>query len=194
MSVRRVVTVPFWEERPEVEGELLLRLNLGKGDQTAFGFGSHPTTSMALALLGGLYGPAAPKPRRVLDVGCGSGILGIAAARLGATEVLGIDPAPAAMSVAPENAVRNGVGDRCRFEPTLVGEVPGTFDLVLANLTAPLFADLHEAVCARARGGFLIVSGFNDLRLDIEDCFLGGQLKNRLWRAGWRALLLRYRE
>jgi ribosomal protein L11 methyltransferase len=70
----------------------------------------------------------------VLDVGCGSGLLSIACARLGAEEVLGVDIDANAVTLASENAERNGAADRCRFGLTPPAQVPGQFDLVVANL------------------------------------------------------------
>ena len=71
---------------------------------------------------------------RVLDVGCGSGLLSIVCARLGAEQVLGLDIDANAVALAAENAERNGAADRCRFAVTPVAEVAGQFDLVVANM------------------------------------------------------------
>src|SRR5471030_1941562 len=109
MAIRRIVTVPMWEERQAAEDELLLRINVGRGGTKVFGFGAHETTRRCLALLGGLYAEGAPRPARVLDVGSGTGILSIACARLGARETLGVDIEPESPALAAENAVHNGV-------------------------------------------------------------------------------------
>jgi ribosomal protein L11 methyltransferase len=163
MDIRRIVTVPLWDQREEREGELLLRINVGRSGGLAFGFGSHPTTSLALGFVGGLYAQGTARPRRVLDVGCGTGVLAIACARLGAEEVLGVDIDAAAVGVSAENAERNGVADRCRFATTPASEVPGSFDLVVANLpSAAILRELCPALCARAHGGLLILSGFQE--------------------------------
>ena len=164
VGIRRITVAAMWEERAPGDGELLLRINKGTKDTTVFGLGTHATTSACLALLGGLYGERGPKPRLVLDVGCGTGVLGIACAALGAEQVLGLDIDPNAVALSGENAERNGVAGRCRFALTPVAEVPDAFDLVIANLPSSLLVgELAPALCARARGGLLLVSGFTRL-------------------------------
>ncbi len=169
MAIRRIVSVPIWDQGEAAEDELRLRINVGRGRErkSVFGFGAHESTRRCLALLGGLYAEGAPRPARVLDVGCGTGILSIACARLGASEALGVDIDPDSPPLADENARHNGVSDRCRFTLDPAGEVEGTFDLVLANLpSADVSLQLCEVLCARARGGLLILSGFTDKRRD----------------------------
>src|SRR2546428_9176979 len=99
-----------------------------------FGFGAHRTTQNCVAVISGLYAEGAPRPRSVLDVGCGSGLLSIVCGRLGAEQVLGLDIDANAVALATENAERNGAADRCRFAITPVAEVTGQFDLVVANM------------------------------------------------------------
>ena len=167
MNVRRIVTVPPFLDREAGEGELVVRINVGRGQALAFGSGAHQTTKAALGLLGGLYADGAPKPRRVLDVGCGSGVLGIACALLGAEEILGVDVEPEAVEMSNENAGHNGVQDRCRYSLTPVADVPGAFDLVLANLpSAEVLRELAPALRDRARGGLLIASGIREDKRD----------------------------
>jgi ribosomal protein L11 methyltransferase len=191
--IRRIVVVPPWQERDEGEGEVVLRIQLGQGPRLAFGFGTHETTSMVLSLLTGLYAERAPRPARVLDVGCGSGILSIAAARLGASEVLGVDIAREALQIAPENAAVNCVEGVCRFQETPVAEVPGTYGLVLGNLLGPILRELRGAICDRARGGLLIISGYKTAERDellpsYES--RGLRLRTDVERGGWCAALL----
>ncbi len=100
---------------------------------------------------------------RVLDVGCGSGVLALVAARLGAAEALGIDIEPAAVSAAEANACRNGLAAAASCGGAPVGEAElGTFDVVFANITAgvlvPLAGDIAERV---APGGRLAISGIS---------------------------------
>ena len=191
--IRTIAVAPAWDERAEREGELLLRIGLGRG-RLAFGYGAHPTTSLILSLLAGLYGPRGPRPRTVLDVGCGSGILAIACARLGAPRVLGLDIADEALRIAPDNAAANGVDGMCRFESTAVADVPGAFELVLANLPAPVLQEVRDALLARARGGILILSGFRepDFAGLIASYESGGlRLRSQGEQDGWQAALLR---
>jgi ribosomal protein L11 methylase PrmA len=128
----------------------------------AFGHGAHPSTRLALGAVVARAGPGI----RVLDVGCGSGVLAVAAAALGATAVaVDIDPAAVAATVA--NARRNGVGDRVHATTAPVSEVGGPVDLVVANL---LLADQRPVVDVLARlvepGGSLAVSGLLAAQLD----------------------------
>lgn len=122
-----LLIVPSWDEDPRPADKTCLVLDPGQ----AFGTGDHPTTQMCLELLQ----EAIPKGKRVADVGCGSGILGIAAQKLGASEVFGFDIEPASVIVAEENSVANGVKVQwfvadnpkslLQFEP---------FDIVLSNI------------------------------------------------------------
>jgi ribosomal protein L11 methyltransferase len=123
----------------------------------AFGTGHHASTRGCLVLLEPAL-RAAPRAR-VLDLGTGSGILAIAAAKLGAGEVWGVDIDPDACAIAEENAARNGLGDAIRLAPDLAA-VPGAFDVVLANLLAGALIDAAAAIAARVRpGGTVIGAG-----------------------------------
>jgi ribosomal protein L11 methyltransferase len=199
VPVRRVVTVPVWDEREQADGELLLRMNLGTDAASAWGFGGHPTSSLCLSLLLGLYQGRGPRPRRVLDVGCGAGLLSIVAERLGAEEILGIDVDAAAPALAAENAARNGAV-RCRFATTPLGEVEGLHDLVLANLwSAALVAENARLLAARARGGHVVTSGFKSHEADGVAAVFAAEGLRTLTAAeredndgrAWGALLLR---
>ena len=122
----------------------------------AFGLGDHPTTRLSAAAARRLTRPGCT----VLDVGCGSGVLGIVAAVSGAAQVVGIDIAEAAVEATTENAARNGVADRIAASTTPLAAVDGSFDLVLANVLAPTIVamadDLRRVL---APGGTLVVSG-----------------------------------
>ena len=125
----------------------------------AFGAGTHPSTRLlATWLAGEVIGG-----ERVLDVGCGSGVLALVAARLGAAEAVGIDIGPAAVSAAQANARRNGLDGVASFSTALVGSSElGTFDVVVANITADVLMPLAGDVAARvAPGGQLAVSGIS---------------------------------
>jgi len=144
----RIWVVPSWHAPPEPEA-----INLLLDPGLAFGTGSHPTTRACLRWLEQRVAPGT----RVLDYGCGSGILAIAAAKLGAGETLGVDIDPDALAAARENAVRNRVAVRF-LDPGL----PLAFaaDLVVANILAnplKLLAPLLAARCRRA--GRIAVAG-----------------------------------
>ena len=144
----RLWVVPSWHAAPDPEAVVLV-LDPGM----AFGTGSHPTTRLCLEWLERTISPGAS----VLDYGCGSGILAIAAARLGAGEVLGVDIDPQAVDAATYNAERNGV--RVRFDDS-AKEIEGKFDIVLANILANPLRALAPAICSHVRpGGYLALSG-----------------------------------
>ncbi|TAK55381.1 MAG: 50S ribosomal protein L11 methyltransferase [Dehalococcoidia bacterium] len=154
----RIVIVPSWRRYEAEAGDVVVTLDPGM----AFGTGQHETTRMCLEQLERAVRPGA----RVLDVGCGSGILAIAAARLGASGVLAVDVDADCVRVTTENARTNGVegivrvghgslGDAWPFE-----EPPAAFDVVVANIIARVIVDVAaELASALAGGGLLIVSG-----------------------------------
>ncbi len=152
---QRILLKPTWQEYTPHSNDIVVELDPGM----AFGTGHHPTTRMCLEELERHVRPG----MRVLDVGIGSGILSIAAAKLGAAQVVGVDIDEAAIKAAQENAVRNGVADRAaayhgslsHARVSLAG-----FDLVLANITAKTIAMLAgEIASAMAPGGLLIATG-----------------------------------
>jgi ribosomal protein L11 methyltransferase len=117
----------------------------------AFGTGSHPTTRLTLELL------QEQPPGSFLDVGCGSGVLSIAAARLGFAPVLGLDVDEAAIEVTHENAHVNGVELTAWHADALVDELPAS-DLVVANVALGVV----EALLGRVRSGRVVASGYLD--------------------------------
>ncbi len=121
----------------------------------AFGTGTHPTTALCLEWLDA----QPPTGARVLDFGCGSGILAIAAARLGAAEVHATDIDPQALEATRDNAERNGVAEQLQI--CLPQALPSVqFDLVLANILANPLIDLAEDLAARVvPGGRIVLSG-----------------------------------
>ena len=186
---RRITVRPSWEPYDPAPEEVVLTIDPGQ----AFGTGTHETTQMCLRLIEDAYDSPAP-PRRVLDVGTGTGILGIAAARLGAESALGIDIDPMAVEVAGGNAAANGVEDRFRSAVTPMARVEGTFDLVVANVLAEILVDMKAEIAARcAPGGRLILSGI----LVEKSGWVAGEyaqggfrLAGRMDDGQWSALLL----
>jgi len=144
----RLWIVPSWHTAPDPEA-IVLVLDPGM----AFGTGSHPTTRLCLEWLERSVTPGVS----LLDYGCGSGILAIAAARLGAHDVLGVDIDPQAVSAAKSNAERNEVS--ARFADS-AGEIKGQFDIVVANILSNPLKALAPAICSHVRpGGRLALSG-----------------------------------
>jgi ribosomal protein L11 methyltransferase len=152
LAVGRVFVRPSWITAATPPGMVEVVLDPGM----AFGTGTHPTTSLCLA---GLSDLLAARPRAaVLDVGTGSGLLAIAAARLGAPRVAGNDNDPIAVRVARENAALNGVAPDLNERD--VHEQRGPFDVVLANILANTLCDLAPAIAAQlAPGGVVLLSG-----------------------------------
>ncbi|HWP34841.1 MAG TPA: 50S ribosomal protein L11 methyltransferase, partial [Thermodesulfobacteriota bacterium] len=146
-----IVVAPTWDSYDARPGEIVLRLDPG----LAFGTGTHPSTRLCLAAL------AALRPvGRVLDLGTGSGILAIAAAKLGAREVLALDTDPVAVGVARANVARNDVAGAVRVEPGSLEAASGRFDCALANLAAaPLLAMAGELAERLSPGGVAVLSG-----------------------------------
>ena len=144
----RLWIVPSWHVAPDPEA-IVLVLDPGM----AFGTGSHPTTRLCLEWLE----RTVSTDISILDYGCGSGILAIAAAKLGAKEVLGVDIDLQAVNAAKSNAELNTVS--ARFEDS-TKEIKGQFDIVVANILSNPLKALAPAICAHVRpGGRLALSG-----------------------------------
>src|SRR5580693_4250524 len=147
---RRLWVCPRAAEAPEDPQAIVVRLDPG----LAFGTGTHPTTALCLQLLDAM--PLAG--RSVIDYGCGSGILGIAALKLGASQVVAVDLDSQALLATRENAVRNAVSARLRTQATPAALEPA--DLVLANILAEPLIELAPILTGACRiRGDLILSG-----------------------------------
>jgi ribosomal protein L11 methyltransferase len=144
----RLWIVPSWHQAPDPQA-----INLVLDPGMAFGTGSHPTTRLCLEWLERTVSPGIA----ILDYGCGSGILAIAAAKLGAGEVLGVDIDEQAVSAARSNAERNAVA--VRFDDSAKA-IEGQFDIVVANILSNPLKALAPAICSHVRaGGQLALSG-----------------------------------
>jgi ribosomal protein L11 methyltransferase len=173
----RVVVRPSWRDYTPTGDQVVIELDPGM----AFGTGLHPTTRNCVRLVEQAVRPG----DRVLDVGCGSGILSLAALKLGAASALALDVSSVAVEATAENARLNGLADRVDArlatlegadseaylplppEVAFLGAEIGTYDLVLANIIARVIGQLAPALLRATRpGGLLIASGIIEERRD----------------------------
>ena len=167
------------DQAVDVPGAAVVRLDPG----LAFGTGTHETTALCLEWLDG----AEPRGLHVLDVGCGSGILSIAALVLGAESVDGVDIDPQALTASRRNADDNAVGERLRVSQDLA-EFAGEYDLVLANILSGTLIELAEALARRTvHGGRVVLSGILDAQSeDVAKAYATWfRLEPRVLRNGW---------
>lgn len=185
----RIVVRPTWEEYTPSADEIVIELDPG----AAFGTGAHATTAMCLRWLEHLVSPG----MRVYDVGCGSGILAVAAAKLGAGEVIAMDYDPVAVSVAEENIRQNNVHNVVACESDLLSACEGAApaELITANIIADviirLFAQLDRHL---APGGTLLASGIIDDRIaDVEHAAAehGFTVLDMTCEKEWAAMIIR---
>lgn len=181
----KIVIVPAWQKAPE-NAEIPVFIEPGM----AFGTGNHETTSMCVELMqkAGLAG------KTVIDMGCGSGILGIAAAKLGAKSVILSDIDPQAVEASNANIALNGAGNICR---TVLGDLNTDSvkaDAVIANITADILLKLKSKLGdALTTGGYAVISGIinaraNDVKAGFSEMFDIIQICRK---GEWQAMLLK---
>jgi ribosomal protein L11 methyltransferase len=186
---RRLMIVPSWMDWKAAEGDAVIRLDPGM----AFGTGMHPTTQLCLEALEEKTRPGV----EVIDLGCGSGILGIAALRLGAGRASGWDVDPEAVKTARENSAANGLAPR--FEIRL-GSLQDLLNekrsapIVAANILAGVLQEMLRASLAAvvAPGGWLILSGIlQEQSAAVEGAIADGGLRlaAKKTREDWVALI-----
>lgn len=179
----RFLLVPTWLPETAVPpGRTPVALDPGR----TFGSGSHPTTRNCVAALEHVVAPGA----RVADIGCGSGVLAIVAALLGAQEVSAIDVEPAAAEATAANAMRNGVGDRVSASTASIDRLVGPFDVVVANIGVRVITDSAAAIGGLVGpGGHLVLAGILDDQ--VERCvaaYPAFELVDRIDEEGWAVL------
>ncbi len=176
---------PTWRDEYEAGERKVINIDPG----LAFGTGNHETTRLCLSELEKHITPKT----KILDVGCGSGILAIAAVLLGAESAFGVDIDPTAVRTAYENASLNGVSDKCEFvSGNLTDKVEGTYDVIAANIVADAIILLSKDVKSfMSESSVYIMSGIIESRLpDVLKALDGHfEVTKTLTDGGWVCLV-----
>ncbi len=184
-----LVISPTWEEYRAQPGELLIEIDPGM----AFGTGHHATTTLSLKCIKEVL-ESSDTDQRVLDVGTGTGILGIAAALFGAVEVLGIDNDPEAVSAAKENVARNRLQKSMQVSLAPLSTLEVSYDVVVANIIHDVLVELSaDLIRLTTTGGVLILSGIliGEQVESVVSLFTeaGFSLKKEVVSGEWAALM-----
>jgi ribosomal protein L11 methyltransferase len=183
---------PPWDKTPVPDSCVCLTLEPGM----AFGTGTHPTTRLALTLLARYV--SCTTPGRLLDVGCGSGILSLGALQLGVPNAFGVDIETEAVTVARQNAELNGLQDRAEFRQGSWEKAHGTYAVIAANLyLGPLVNMMHALRQRLQPRGVMILSGLltfqeTALRTALETAHLA--VVEQLVEDNWVALAVRHQD
>lgn len=184
---RRVVVRPPWEKYSSKDGEVAIEIN----PSMAFGTGHHETTRLCIQAMEEILENANVK--NVLDVGCGSGILSIAAIKLGANDVTGLDIDPVAVEEAKKNSENNSVSHKIKLFCGNIEVLKGKFDLIVANISVESILLMKNELRLRLNGsGKLLVSGIPISRRDeaVSGLEKGGFIFERELRDGdWVAIV-----
>ncbi len=189
---KNIVVKPTWERYTPASRDIVVEIDPGM----AFGTGQHASTRMCMeAIEDIILKDRSIQQWKVLDVGCGTGILGITAAKMGAEAVVCVDNDPKATEIAAQNAVINAVDDRIRICNQDAAQISQTYNLVIANLTAKLLLKLHtHLVRLMMPGGYLIISGIIEQDVPaIEEHFIVAPLvvHNKLTEKEWVCYVLK---
>lgn len=164
-ATARITVVPSWRlsEQPTDSDPSQMKLRIFIDPGPTFGMGDHPSTRGALCMIERFVQHGCT----VLDVGCGSGILGIASLKLGASLASGLDINPACVEVSTANAVRNDVGERWSVSTGSLDDVSGPHDVIAANILAPVLIDFAPSFRRLlSPRGTLVISGVLDGAFD----------------------------
>ncbi len=192
---RTIVIKPTWERYSPSSRDIVIEIDPGM----AFGTGQHASTRMCLGAIESLLLKDHGFARwRMLDVGTGTGILGIAGAKLGAERVVCVDTDKKAVEIARENSEINEVTDRVEIVNKDVASIREPFELIVANLTAKILLKVRSHLLSLLqRNGYLVISGIIDQdRCDIETHFLVPPLiiHNAISEKEWYCYVLKKEE
>lgn len=185
----KLAVVPSWEEYANPDNRTVLSIDPG----AAFGTGTHATTSLCLNILD----ECVASGMKVLDIGCGSGILAIASVLLGADSALGVDIDAQSVKTAKENAEINNITENTEFiVGDLADKVTGEYNIVCANIVADVIIKLLPDVAQfMTEDGILIVSGIIDIRKDdVLDAISknGFKIEAEAYKDNWCAFVLKH--
>ncbi|MEA1970182.1 MAG: 50S ribosomal protein L11 methyltransferase [Thermodesulfobacteriota bacterium] len=169
-----IIIKPTWERYSPVGHDIVIDIDPGM----AFGTGQHSSTMMCIMAIEDILLKNSEREKYdILDVGTGTGILAICAAKLGAHMVTGIDIDPKAVEIAGKNIVINGVEDRVEIINRDIALCRGSFDLIAANLISGALIKLHSHLISLAKpGGYIIASGITEQDAkDVEKIFCNGE-------------------
>jgi ribosomal protein L11 methyltransferase len=182
---KRLLLHPSWEKVESQADEVVLSID----PENAFGSGDHETTRLVLQILD----ERVTGGERVLDVGCGSAVLSIAALRLGAASAVAIDIEEDAVVVALRNASLNAVASQLEASTRPLAEITGLYEIVLANIETRVLIQMPEQLEARlAPGGILVLSGI--LRVERDEllaAYASMRLESVIEEGEWCACVLR---
>lgn len=183
-----LVIVPAWEDYDKKADEKIITLDSGM----AFGTGTHETTKMCVSFIKDVV---SNNTKRVLDIGCGSGILSIAASRYGAEDILAVDIDELAVKIAKENVFLNDLDDNITvIKGDLTKNVEGKFDLIIANIVADIIKELIPDIRKYLNeNGKFIISGIIKEREEEVYNFAkehGFNIEKVSSNGGWSAMLL----
>jgi len=183
----KLSVVPSWESYDNKDNRLILELD----PSSAFGTGTHETTRLCLEVLQDVV----QEGMETLDIGCGSGILSVAACLLGAAKADGVDIDPMAVKVAIDNGIMNDMTEPryCMRQGDLVHTITGRYDVIIANIVADVIISLLGKVRPFLKeSGVLVLSGIIDLReQEVLDALTknGFALKERYEDKNWVCLI-----